>query len=55
MANIWTKIVEHFAGQKGVILEALEMMGTGMVGIFVALIIIMIFVWIMAIIGGKKK
>lgn len=35
--------------------QALEIMGKGMLGIFVALIVIMIFVWIMAKIGGKKK
>lgn len=37
------------------ILEALKLMGKGMLGIFVALIIIMLFVWIMAKIGSKKK
>lgn len=37
------------------IMQALEIMWKGMLGIFVALIIIMIFVWIMAKIGGKKK
>ncbi len=34
--------------------QALEIMGKGMLGIFVALIVIMIFVWIMAKIGTKK-
>lgn len=38
-----------------VIKQALEIMGKGMLGIFVALVVIMIFVWIMAKIGGKKK
>lgn len=38
-----------------VILQALEIMWKGMLGIFVALVVIMIFVWIMAKIGGKKK
>lgn len=38
-----------------VIMQALEIMWKGMVGIFVALVVIMIFVWIMAKIGGKKK
>ncbi len=36
------------------VMQALEIMGKGMLGIFVALIIIMIFVWIMAKIGTKK-
>ena len=36
------------------VLQALEIMGKGMLGIFVALVVIMIFVWIMAKIGGKK-
>lgn len=35
--------------------QALEIMGKGMAGIFVALMIIMVFVWIMAKIGNKKK
>lgn len=35
--------------------QALEIMGKGMLGIFVALVIIMIFVWIMAKIGSGKK
>lgn len=35
--------------------QALEIMGKGMLGIFVALIVIMIFVWIMAKIGTKKE
>ena len=38
-----------------VIKQALEIMGKGMLGIFVALVVIMIFVWIMAKIGGNKK
>ncbi len=37
------------------IMQALEIMWKGMLGIFVALVVIMIFVWIMAKIGGKKK
>lgn len=37
-----------------VIMQALEIMWKGMVGIFVALVVIMIFVWIMAKIGSKK-
>ena len=37
------------------VLQALEMMWKGMLGIFVALVVIMIFVWIMAKIGGNKK
>lgn len=36
------------------VIQALDMMWKGMVGIFVALIVIMIFVWIMAKIGNKK-
>lgn len=36
------------------ILQALEIMWKGMLGIFVALIVIMIFVWIMAKLGKKK-
>lgn len=36
------------------VMQALEIMGKGMLGIFVALIVIMIFVWIMAKIGSKK-
>ena len=35
--------------------QALEIMGKGMLGIFVALIVIMLFVMIMVKIGGKKK
>lgn len=38
-----------------VVMQALEMMWKGMLGIFVALVVIMIFVWIMAKIGNKKK
>lgn len=52
MAKFFTNL---FAEQKDVILEALQLMGKGMVGIFVALIIIMIFVWVMAILGKKKQ
>ncbi len=37
------------------IMQALEIMWKGMLGIFVALVVIMVFVWIMAKIGGKKK
>ena len=36
------------------VMQALNIMWKGMLGIFVALIVIMIFVWIMAKIGGKK-
>ena len=36
------------------VMQALEIMGKGMLGIFVALIVIMIFVWSMAKIGTKK-
>ncbi len=36
------------------VMQALEIMGKGMLGIFVALVVIMIFVWIMAKIGSKK-
>lgn len=36
------------------VIQALNIMWKGMLGIFVALIVIMIFVWIMAKIGGKK-
>ncbi len=36
------------------VIQALDMMWKGMLGIFVALIVIMIFVWIMAKIGNKK-
>lgn len=36
------------------VMQALEIMGKGMLGIFVALIVIMIFVMIMAKIGKKK-
>lgn len=35
--------------------QALEIMGKGMLGIFVALVVIMIFVWIMAKIGSGKQ
>ena len=37
-----------------VVFQALDIMWKGMLGIFVALIVIMIFVWIMAKIGKKK-
>ncbi len=37
-----------------VIMQALEIMWKGMLGIFVALVVIMIFVWIMAKLGDKK-
>lgn len=37
------------------VMQALEIMGKGMLGIFVALIVIMIFVWIMAKVGSGKK
>lgn len=36
-------------------MQALEIMWKGMLGIFVAMVIIMIFVWIMAILGKKKN
>ena len=35
-------------------MQALEIMWKGMLGIFVALIVIMAFVWIMAKLGSKK-
>ena len=35
--------------------QALEIMGKGMLGIFVALVVIMVFVWIMAKIGSNKQ
>lgn len=37
------------------IMQALEIMWKGMLGIFVALVVIMVFVWIMAKIGNKKN
>ncbi|MBO5347915.1 MAG: OadG family protein [Lachnospiraceae bacterium] len=37
------------------IMQALDIMWKGMLGIFVALVVIMIFVWIMAKIGAKKN
>ena len=37
------------------VMQALEIMGKGMLGIFVALVVIMIFVWIMAKMGNKKQ
>lgn len=36
------------------IMQALEIMGKGMLGIFVAIIVIMLFVMLMAKIGTKK-
>lgn len=36
------------------VMQALDIMWKGMLGIFVALIVIMIFVWVMAKIGSKK-
>ena len=36
------------------VMQALEIMGKGMLGIFVALVVIMIFVMIMAKLGTKK-
>ena len=38
-----------------VVMQALEIMWKGMLGIFVALVVIMIFVWIMAKIGSKNN
>ncbi|MBQ8280404.1 MAG: sodium pump decarboxylase gamma subunit [Roseburia sp.] len=38
-----------------VIMQALEIMWKGMLGIFVALVVIMAFVWIMAKLGTKKN
>ncbi len=40
---------------KETVLQALDIMWKGMAGIFVALIVIMIFVWIMTKIGNNKK
>lgn len=37
------------------IMQALEIMWKGMVGIFTAIVVIMIFVWIMAKIGSKNN
>lgn len=37
------------------VMQALEIMGKGMLGIFVAIIIIMLFVMIMAKIGNTNK
>lgn len=37
-----------------VVMQALEIMWKGMLGIFVALIVIMVFVWIMSKLGTKK-
>lgn len=36
------------------IMQALEIMGKGMLGIFTAIIVIMAFVWIMAKLGTKN-
>ena len=36
------------------VMQALDIMWKGMLGIFVALIVIMVFVWVMAKIGSKK-
>ena len=36
------------------VMQALDIMWKGMLGIFVALIVIMIFVWVMAKIGSKN-
>ena len=36
------------------IMQALDIMWKGMLGIFVALVVIMFFVWIMAKLGTKK-
>ena len=36
------------------VMQALEIMGKGMLGIFVALVVIMFFVMIMAKLGKKK-
>ena len=38
-----------------VIMQALDIMWKGMLGIFVALVVIMIFVWIMAKLGSKNN
>ena len=38
-----------------VVMQALDIMWKGMVGIFVALVVIMIFVWIMAKLGSKNN
>ena len=40
---------------KETVVQAIDMMWKGMLGIFVALTVIMFFVWIMAKIGNKKK
>lgn len=37
------------------VMQALEIMGKGMLGIFVAMITIMVFVWIMVKIGDNKN
>lgn len=38
-----------------VVMQALDIMWKGMLGIFVALVVIMIFVWIMAKLGSKNN
>ncbi len=50
LQNIWGNLLGN-----PVISQSLQIMWKGMLGIFVALIVIMIFVWIMAKIGNKKK
>ena len=40
---------------KVTVMQALDIMWKGMLGIFVALVVIMIFVWIMARISNKKS
>lgn len=37
------------------VLHALSIMGNGMLGIFVAILIIMGFVWVVSKIGSKKQ
>ena len=37
------------------VMQALDMMWKGMLGIFVALVVIMIFVWIMTKIGNRCR
>ncbi len=37
-----------------VVMQSLEIMWKGMLGIFVALVVIMAFVWIMSKLGSKK-
>ena len=36
------------------VMQALEIMGKGMLGIFIALVVIMVFVMVMAKLGKKK-